>query len=74
MGVGHGFFMPDPPEWQMARNSKEHSAGMASPILTVLVMMLGMVFALVVVNGTSETAPARIYVPEDFARAHRTTL
>ena len=64
--------MPDPPEWQMAQNSKEYSAGMAGPILTVLMMMLGMVFALVVVNGTSETAPARIYAPEDFARAQST--
>jgi hypothetical protein len=37
-------------------------------------MMLGMVFALVVVNGTSKTAPARIYVPEDFALASSTEL
>lgn len=56
----------------MAQNSKEHSAGGAGPIVTVLMMMLGMVFALVVVNGTSETAPARIYAPEDFARAQST--
>lgn len=58
----------------MARNSEEPSTGMAGPILTILMMMIGIVLALVVVSGASETAAVRIYVPEDLALASRANL
>ncbi len=47
--------------------NQPRSCRSSTPVLMVLMAMVGMVVALVVLNDSSKNSPARVYIPEDLA-------
>jgi hypothetical protein len=47
--------------------NQPRSSRSSTPVLMVLIAMVGMVVALVVLNDSSKNSPARVYIPEDLA-------
>ncbi len=48
-------------------HNQPRSSRSSTPVLIVLMAMVGMVVALVVLNDPSKNSAARIYIPEDLA-------
>ncbi|MDQ0135079.1 hypothetical protein J2T08_003000 [Neorhizobium galegae] len=45
--------------------NQPRSSRRSTPVLMVLMALVGMVVALVVLNGSSNNSPPRVYIPED---------
>jgi hypothetical protein len=47
--------------------NQPRSSRSSTPVLMVLMAIVGMVVALVMLNDSSKNSPARVYIPEDLA-------